>query len=226
MTTRAAQPWHVSEGEDIWLGRLAGAARAGDRGARNALWLAVGPRLARMAYRAAWAFPMLECDDAVQETFPIFVGLVATWSGPEATGVGFATYLFGMFRWRLYSLLRTYERGLPVTTAAWGAGAERHAIAPPRTYAPVAWHEYGVDFPVFVARLPDHERKIFLLRIREGLETRDIAARLGLTPRTVSRHWNVTLGRLRALVQRGTAPTPHSPEGTPLGSGGGSGQGL
>ncbi|MCA1668060.1 MAG: helix-turn-helix domain-containing protein, partial [Thermomicrobia bacterium] len=64
-------------------------------------------------------------------------------------------------------------------------------------------HEYGVDFPAFVARLPDHERDIFLLRVREGLETREIAARLGLTPRTVSRHWNVTLRRLRALVQRG-----------------------
>jgi len=203
MTTRAPRPWHVPEDEDIWLGKLAGAARAGDRGARDALWLAVGPRLAQMAHRAAWAFPTLEHDDAVQETFPIFAGLVATWPGPEVTGAGFATYLFGMFRWRLYSILRTYERRLPATTAAWNTGAERHAIAPSRVHAPVAWHEYGVDFPAFIARLPDHEQEILLLRIREGLDTRDIATRLGLTPRTVSRHWNVTLGRLRALVQRG-----------------------
>ncbi|MDQ6602232.1 MAG: sigma-70 family RNA polymerase sigma factor, partial [Chloroflexota bacterium] len=203
MITRAPRPWHVPEDEDIWLGKLAGAARAGDRGARDALWLAVGPRLAQMAHRAAWAFPTLERDDAVQETFPIFAGLVATWPGPEATGAGFATYLFGMFRWRLYSILRTYERRFPATTTAWNTGAERYAIAPPPVHAPVAWHEYGVDFPAFIARLPDHEQEILLLRIREGLDTRDIAARLGLTPRTVSRHWNVTLGRLRALVQRG-----------------------
>ncbi len=206
-TPRADRPWHVSEEEDVWLGQLARAARAGDRGARDALWLSVGPRLAQMAHRAAWAFPTLERDDAVQETFPIFAGLVATWPGPEATGAGFATYLFGMFRWRLYSLLRAYERRLPATTAPWNSGAERHAVTPSRAHAPVAWHEYGIDFPAFVARLPDHEREIFLLRIQDGLDTRTIAARLGLTPRTVSRHWNVTLRRLRALVQRGS-PLP------------------
>ncbi len=205
---RAARHWHLPEDDDVWLGRLAQAARVGDRGARDALWVAVGPRLTQMAHRAAWAFPMLERDDAVQETFPIFAVLVATWPGPEATGTGFAIYLFGMFRWRLHSLLRGYERRLPATTAAWNTGAERHVVVPPRIYAPVAWHEYGVDFPAFVAHLPDHEREIFLLRIREGLETRDIALRLGLTPRTVSRHWNVTLRRLRALVRRGTAPSP------------------
>jgi RNA polymerase sigma factor (sigma-70 family) len=199
---RAARPWHVREDEDIWLGQLAGAARAGDRAARDALWLVVGPRLAQMAHRTAWAFPTLEHDDAVQEAFPIFASLVATWSGPDTIGAGFATYLFGMFRWRLHSLLRAYERRRPTTTD-FDARAERLVAAPPRAYAPVAWHEYGVDFPAFVARLPDQEREIFLLRIREGLETRDIAARLSLTPRTVSRHWNVTLRRLRALVRRG-----------------------
>lgn len=199
----AAQPWHMPVDEDVWLGRLAWAARAGDRDARNALWLVVGPRLARMADRTAWAFPMLERDDAVQEAFPIFAALVATWSGPAEVGTGFATYLFGMFRWRLHSLLRAYERRRPATTTDFGIQTER-LVAVPRAHAPVAWHEYGVDFPAFVARLPDHEREIFLLRVREGLETREIAARLGLTPRTVSRHWNVTLRRLRALVQRGS----------------------
>lgn len=202
----AAQPWHMREDEDVWLGRLAWAARSGDRGARDALWLAVGPRLARIADRTAWAFPMLERDDAVQEAFPIFVALVATWPGPEEAGTGFATYLFGMFRWRLHSLLRAYERRRPDTTADLSARAERLVATPPRVYAPIAWHEYGVDFPAFVARLPGHEREIFLLRIRDGLETREIATRLGLTPRTVSRYWNVTLRRLRALVQRGEGP--------------------
>jgi len=184
------------------VGRLAWAARSGDRGARDALWLVVGPRLTRMADRTAWAFPTLERDDAVQEAFPIFAVLVATWPGPEKAGTGFATYLFGMFRWRLHSILRAYERRRPATTADLDIRTER-LIAAPRVYAPVAWHEYGVDFPAFLARLPGHEREIFLLRVREGLETREIAARLSLTPRTVSRHWNVTLRRLRALVQRG-----------------------
>ncbi len=203
-TSHTAQPWQMREDEDVWLGRLAWAARSGDRGARDALWLAVGPRLARMADRTAWAFPMLERDDAVQEAFPIFAALVAIWSGPTEAGTGFATYLFGMFRWRLHSILRAYERRLPATTADLGAHTERLVATPPRAYAPIAWHEYGVDFPAFLARLPDREREIFLLRVREGLETREIAIRLGLTTRTISRHWNVTLRRLRALVQRGS----------------------
>ncbi len=201
---RAAQPWHVPEEEDIWLGQLAWAARMGDRSARDALWLAVGPRLARIALRTAWAFPTLEPDDAVQEAFPIFAALITTWPGPGATGTGFAIYLFGMFRWRLHSLLRTYERRRPATTADFGARTERLTVAPPRTYAPIAWHEYGVDFPSFVAHLPGREREIFLLRVQEGREVQEIAAHLGLTSRTISRHWNVTLRRLRALVQRGS----------------------
>lgn len=208
---RAAQPWHMREDEDIWLGQLARAARAGDRSARDALWLVVEPRLVRMAERTAWAFPTLEQDDVVQEVFPIFAALVAAWPGPGTTGTGFAIYLFGMFRWRLHSLLRGYERRRAATTTDFDTRAERLIAAPPRAYVPVAWHEYGVDFPAFVARLPEHEREIFLLRIREGLETRHIAARLGLTPRTVSRHWNVTLRRLRALVQRGISPPPIPP---------------
>ncbi|MCA1666895.1 MAG: hypothetical protein LC793_05730, partial [Thermomicrobia bacterium] len=112
---RAARPWQVTEDEDIWLGHLAGAARAGDRQARDALWRAVEPRLARIADRTAWAFPTLEHDDAVQEAFPIFAALVATWPGPETAGTGFATYLFGLFHWRLHSLLRAYERRRPAT---------------------------------------------------------------------------------------------------------------
>lgn len=200
---RVTRPWQTHEDEDVWLGILARAARGGDRNARDALWLAVVPRLVRIARRTARAFPALECDDAVQEAFPIFVTLVTTWPGPDASGVGFATYLFGMFRWRLHSLLRAYERRLPNATIGHHASGQWPGIVPPRTHTPVAWDEYGVDFPAFVAGLPDCEREIFLLRVREGVETRDIATRLGLTPRTVSRHWNVTLRRLRALVQRG-----------------------
>lgn len=195
-----AKPWQVREEEDLWLGQLARAARAGDRGARDALWAVVGPRLAHVALRTAWAFPTLERDDAVQEAFPIFAALVATWPGPDARGVGFATYLFGMFRWRLHSLLRAYERRRPLPVD-WATREERTVVAPPRA-SPIAWHEYGVDFPAFVAALPAHERAIFLLRLREGLATREVAARLGLTPRTVSRYWNVTLRRLRAAVAR------------------------
>lgn len=200
-TPRETPPWHVREEEDVWLGQLARAAQTGDRGARDALWAAVGPRLAHIARRTAWAFSSLERDDAVQECFPIFTTLVMAWSDPAADGTGFATYLFGMFRWRLHSVLRAYERRR-ASSIDWHAREERTAVAPPRVSAPVAWHEYGVDFPAFIAGLPAHERAIFLLRLRDGLGTREVAARLGLAPRTVSRYWNVTLRRLRAMVRQ------------------------
>src|SRR3954471_7423515 len=190
-----AKPWQTRPEEDIWLGRLARAAQGGDRGARDALWAAVGPRLAHIARRTAWAFPSLEADDAVQECFPIFVALVAGWSGPQHDRTGFASYLFGMFRWRLHSTLRAYERRR-AGTSGWQR-EERLVAAPSPAPIPVAWHEYGVDFPAFIAGLPAHERTIFLLRLRDGLAVRDIATRLGLAPRTVSRYWNRTVRRLR-----------------------------
>lgn len=188
----------MREEDDIWLGLLARAAQAGDRSARDALWTVVGPRLMHIARRTAWDFPMLEPDDVAQETFPIFATLVMAWSGPDGRGGGFATYLFGMFRWRLYSLLRLYQRG--PTPSDWTTRAEGTVVAP--RAASISWHEYGVDFPAFVAGLPPHERAIFLLRLREGMATREVAGRLGLTPRTVSRYWNLTLRRLRAAVAR------------------------
>src|SRR5438067_569607 len=104
------RPWHASEEEDIWLGRLARAAQAGDQAARDVLWVAVGSRLMRIAAHAAWAFPSLEPDDATQESFPVFVALVVAWPGPRVDGAGFAVYLFGKFRWRLHTILRAYER--------------------------------------------------------------------------------------------------------------------
>ena len=200
-TPDAPRPWQVPPEEDVWLGQLAGAARAGDRDARDALWAVVGSRLAYMARRTAWAFPSLEPDDAVQECFPIFTTLVATWPGPGTDKTGFATYLFGLFRWRLHTILRAYERRR-TSDVDWRAREERTVVAPSRIYVPVAWHEYGVDFPAFVASLPASERAIFLLRLREGLAIHEVATRLGITPRTVSRHWNATLRRLRAVAGR------------------------
>ncbi len=199
MGEQERKPWYVQEEEDVWLGQLARAAQGGDRGARDALWSVVGPRLAHVAYRVAWSFPSLERDDAVQESFPIFATLVTTWPGPGTSGTGFATYLFGKFRWRLHTLLRAYERRRPSRATDWSAREERTVVTP-RVADSVAWYEYGIDFPAFVASLPAHERTIFLLRLREGLGTREIAARLGLTPRTISRYWNITLHRLRAQI--------------------------
>lgn len=199
---RQAPHWYIRAEDDIWLGQLARAAQGGDHDARDTLWVHVGPRLIRLADGMAWSFPTLEHDDAMQESFPLFVALVTAWDGPAKDGAGFAIYLFGMFRWRLLTLLRTAERRSARHVTDWAIPEERTALTPSRISASVAWHEYGVDFPAFVESLPPREREIFLLRLRDGLETREIARRLGLTPRTISRYWNLTVSRLRAIVQQ------------------------
>ena len=80
-----------------------------------------------------------------------------------------------------------------------GWSSRPHAPTRPSPGTSMAW----ISPPSWRAS-PTTSAQIFLLRIREGLETREIAARLSLTPRTVSRHWNVTLRRLRALLRRGS----------------------
>lgn len=193
---------YVREDEDIWLGQLAQAAQAGDRTARDSLWAQVEPRLHHTARRAAWYFPTLDRDDAVQESFPIFAALVGDWPGPTTGGTGFATYLFGLFRWRLHSALRAYERRGASTHADWHTREGRTRVPTAGKPTLIAWQEYGVDYRAFVVGLPPQEREIFLLRVEQGLGTREVATRLGLTPRTVSRCWNVTLRRLRAIARR------------------------
>lgn len=188
---------------DLWLGQLARAAAAGDRTARDALWEQIGARLTRLARHSIWDLTETEQEDMEQEAFPIFLALVREWAEqaglktqkarqiPDTQGEGFAEYLFGLFRWRVRNAIR----------------AERRASAGPiprgATVTPFARaHELALDLPAFLALLPEQERQIFLLRIVEGRTTREIAERLGLTDRTVRRHWTQTLRRLRALLAR------------------------
>ncbi len=185
---------------DLWLGQLARAAAAGDRTARDALWEQIGARLTHVARHSIWDMNMEEQEDMAQEAFPIFLALVREWANPktqkarqtpDAPGEGFAEYLFGLFRWRVRNAIR----------------AERRVVTGPiprdTTVAPFARaHEFALDLPAFLALLPEEERRIFLLRIVEGRTIREIAARLGLTDRTVRRYWTQTLRRLRALLAR------------------------
>ena len=169
---------------------LAREAQRGAPVARDALWWFVGPNLAAIsrttAHRLAQYGGAVEAEDAAQEAYLVFVALVAEWRGPEP----FAAYLFGLFRWRVRDALRHLRPRRP----------DLLAPAPfEATDARALWHEHESELAAFAEALPDAERIVFVLRVRDGLTDREIAARLGtgITPRTVRRTWQRTLARLR-----------------------------
>jgi RNA polymerase sigma-70 factor (ECF subfamily) len=62
----------------------------------------------------------------------------------------------------------------------------------------------------WVDGLDDVDRQVFILHFLEELPHKDVAARLGLLPNTVSKRWERLRGRLRALAPLWSAlqPTP------------------
>lgn len=169
---------------------LAREAQRGERAARDVLWWLAGANLSAIsrttAHRLAQYGGAVEADDAAQEAYLVFVALVAEWRGPEP----FAAFLFGLFRWRVRDALRRLRPRRPdALTPAPFEPADARAL----------WHERESELAAFAEALPEGERVVFVLRVRDGLTEREIAARLGssVTPRTVGRTWQRTLARLR-----------------------------
>ena len=59
--------------------------------------------------------------------------------------------------------------------------------------------ETDAKLKAIVNNMPDQRRLVFELSRREGLSTKEIAERLGLSPRTVERHISMALKDLRNL---------------------------
>lgn len=181
--------------DDTRLSAMAHAAARGDRAARNALWEIVGGPLVGIARRTAVTFPATDAEDAAQDAFVLFAVLVAAWAKEAGAGVEhapFGPYLFGRFRLHLMNMFRAYERQLRPPP---------HAARTPDDFTASAaralWQEHDAELRAFAETLPPRERDIFLLRIRDGLNLGEAAHRLGVTRRSVSRYWNLTLKRLR-----------------------------
>ncbi len=169
---------------------LARAAQGGEQAARDVLWWFTEANLSAIsratARRLAEYGEAVEADDAAQEAYLVFVALVAEWRGPEP----FAAYLFGLFRWRVRDALRRLRPRRPDVLAPAPFEAED---------ARALWHERETELVAFAESLPDMERVVFVLRVRDGLTEREIAAHLGagVMPRTVGRAWHRALDRLR-----------------------------
>lgn len=177
---------------------LAHAARAGDRGARDALWWALAPKIDRLVAAAgrrtrrgdgprrdgrAW-----DGEDLAQEAFPLFADLLVAWPGDGPIG----PYLLSHLAWRLRSAA--------------------HALVLPRrrelsTLAPHLLHfadetaaaaEALVLLEAIAAGLPPPDGAILLWHVRDGASLVAVARRLGLGRRTVNRRWRGIKRGLRA----------------------------
>lgn len=163
---------------DHILTAVARTAGQGDRIARDSLYWALAGRLEpamRRMYRlhtVTYGPALLELEDVHQSGYLVFVDMIDAWE-PDGS---FASYLFGMFIWRLRDELRRYEKR---RERALAEGLIRRTTA--RTPADSALLER------LLARLPQRQRAIVRLRLERDLSVIEIGQKLGVSPRTIRR---------------------------------------
>jgi RNA polymerase sigma-70 factor (ECF subfamily) len=160
--------------------------RQGDALALEAIFTAYHAELLALALRTSGGRPAL-ADDVVQDVF------LAIWSGRE--------------QWRIRTTLRAYLRTAVHHTASRATGSRVRTLArdislevaerasPERLADVRAPVDQGVERSALaeeVARvagtLPPRDREVFTLGHRHDLSNREIAARLGISVKTVEAH--------------------------------------
>jgi RNA polymerase sigma factor (sigma-70 family) len=184
---------------DRILTMLAHEAQSGDVAARNALYTACEPKIARFARRYRSVFgvthrcPAFDFDDVVQEAFLVFVDLVDDWPG----GDSFGAYFLGHFPWQLRNALRRIAAANR-TSSDFGASAVLSIL----TDGSSAASEATALLRAIAARLPEPDGAILLCRILDGESYGAIARRLGTSRRTVARAWARITADLRRSMAR------------------------
>jgi RNA polymerase sigma factor (sigma-70 family) len=172
-------------------------ARAGDREARDALYRAFEPKLRRFARRIRVPFAPAGSttiwgrDDVLQEGYLVFAGLFDTWD----PSVPFGRYVLATFPWRLRDAVHR--------------GVARRGAPPHARVVPLDPRFTGVDA---TARIVEQETLIdalvdtfeppldavLRLHILERMSLTQAAMRMGISRRTITRHWQAIMVRLRA----------------------------
>lgn len=184
------------------LANLARAARAGDRAARDALWLALGPKIDRFVagcQRRTWDGDgprrdgrPLDAEEIGQEAFPVFAAVLAAWPGDGP----FGPFFLAMFPWRLHSVRRALVAQRRGET---GGGGALWLLEDGSAAAEAAW----TWLETLAGDLPPPDGAILLAHLRDREPFVVIAGRLGLTPRTVRRRWRALLVDLRRSLAGG-----------------------
>jgi RNA polymerase sigma factor (sigma-70 family) len=173
---------------DAALTGVARLAKRNDRDARNRLFLALQPKLLQLSRQVrTWMLPTTwDRDDLDQEAFVIFAELLEAWSGETS----FTAYLLGHYGWRLRGAVRKARL------------AERLPIARAQMLPSIADDSWAADeMRIALEEMASHfsgiERTILIARIGESEGFGVIAHRLGVSRKTVYRHWTSILAALR-----------------------------
>jgi RNA polymerase sigma factor (sigma-70 family) len=176
---------------DRVLTMVASEAQPGDTAARNALYAACAPKIARFVRRYRFVTGHragIDLDDVAQEAFVAFADLVEHWPG----GDSFCAYFLGHFPWELKNRVRRHL-AISRRSVGFGAASELDLL----TDGSAAASEAIALLRVLAEGLPEPDGSILLWRVRDGESFGTIARRLGTSRRTVMRAWDRTLADLR-----------------------------
>jgi RNA polymerase sigma-70 factor (ECF subfamily) len=178
--------------------------QAGDRSAANALVLATGRRLERLARKMLRGFPNVrrwsDTADVVQAATVRLLRSLLTMM--PVSGHDFFNLAAVHVRRELLDLARQYAARNRLEPPQEGRKAARAlqetkvdlVVDPAPKYDEL---EIWCQFHVAVERLPAVERQIVGLAFYQGLTHAQIAELLQVTERTVRRHWQTACTRLR-----------------------------
>jgi RNA polymerase sigma-70 factor (ECF subfamily) len=195
MTTSAPSPSDSDGGASERDRQLVERIRSGDGEAFEAVFHAYAARLCRTAYRYVKSWDVAE--DLVQEVF------LKIWRGRAAWRVtaGVESYLLLAVRnqalnWLKHDRVTERWRQRAVLASA-GSGEEREH---PDACDAVARAEDAAAIERALAALPARQRAVCELRWQQHLSYGEIAARLGISERTVENQIGKAIRRIRAAI--------------------------
>ncbi|MER3438724.1 MAG: hypothetical protein C4346_14645 [Chloroflexota bacterium] len=193
----------VPEDIDRALTAAAYAAKQGDLASQNALFGALEPRVHRMVRRCAAYLRcrrggVVEPDDIAQEAFLVFLTVLGRWPARES----FVAYFLAAFPLDL----RHAARNL-IAARSWQISLD--AALGRTAGSPHPWLDDGTVAAAEAAMLLEHLADrlgepfgtMVLRRVRDGASMAVIARELGMSRRSLQRHWSVLLGDLRRLLE-------------------------
>jgi RNA polymerase sigma factor (sigma-70 family) len=187
---------------DAKLGEFARRAQAGDTDARDALYFAFQPKVTRMTqtvhppFAPEGATGLWDHGDLAQEAYLVFVELILAWPGD----VPLTAYVMSRFPWRIRDTIRRgvarpsvppRRRVVPIETAAMVAGDA----------GPAAGVSELLD--ALAAQLPPPLDDILIAHVLHGKTKTEIAAEIGVSRRTMVRHWREIQRRALAALTPG-----------------------
>ena len=154
-----------------------------------------------MVYRVAYQFAgnHYDAEDIAQEVFlKVYRSLDRFRQDAQLTS--------WLYRIVMNACIDPRRRHSPAAVAPFGEEAERRLVNTPEERPGPEDHAYageiGVVLESEIARLPQGQRIVFVMRHHQGLKLGEIAAALGLAEGTVKRQLHAAVHRLRGALAR------------------------